>query len=693
MNLFQTTCCSVALCGAPLLQGQGFETDQLINVNYYGWLDQYSITDRGFVGDEACVPTSSTNAMTYLQNINPQIFGSSLTGTSYASWIATDELLIDLMNTTVKSGTTDFRFVPALNTYITQTKGFPNVQFSGLFYPFNDWNPPKYPKPSYIQAGLPTIEFISTAIGAGSALLVGITYNNGSGGHEILVNGMAWDSDSQSGTLYFIDPLDPSQNYSPAIPTGPVKQTTGTILLGSENVTGLGDLDQAVNNQLYLTYTQYDGSLPYNGSYDTAPSLIWTALAVGGAVYTPFNTLLTEGNNYAIATAFDTLDPTTASMFPVLAVLNTIDPVTPSIVMTGKTMAARATSFSGSSALSAAFSQFDPSPFNATLYAEAIAAEAVQTLVGDHLWQYRRPCSCPPTECLLSVWGAPFEQSVHQYGSSFSVPQSSYRDFVRGFVVGADLSLGDGWLVGGAYASTKSHLKWKYAPARAHFPAYEGLIYGAFVGDPLWVDASVGYSYNKVQATRTVTLVSPIPLIAPIVETLTHTAKSNLWTAHFGAAYDAYTECCCGTDVVLWPFVNVDAFYTEQPDYTEHGSPGFPLALHVYKKCSKLLRPEAGVGGSLYKAYCDIIAFADVALSYSYEYYFRGQNTTAHFVPSSSSQFTVSGLRPCNNLFCPTVQLGVTSPSNTCRLQINYHGAYGVKYVLNEVAAELAFTF
>ena len=283
----------------------------LNQVNKYGWLDQYSFnTEHHFIGDEACVPTSSTNGMTYLQNAVPFIFDSSLSGTTYSDWKATGDYLIRTMGTTADVGTYYYQFVYALNDYITVTKGFSEVQFSGMF-PNDNWDPAGgYPQPNYITSGRPNIEFLTNAIAAGSAVLISIEYTNGNGGHEILANGLDWDTSSQTGTLYFVDPLDPSQNYSPDVPTGPVKQTVGEL-----------SLDNA--GRIILTYDQYSGTLPYTDTYDTVRASFYGLLSVGGGAFTPFSELVVSGNGHKIAEGFDLVDPTTSSMFPIMAILNT----------------------------------------------------------------------------------------------------------------------------------------------------------------------------------------------------------------------------------------------------------------------------------------------------------------------------------------------------------------------------------
>ncbi|CAN5485120.1 hypothetical protein BH09VER1_BH09VER1_50000 [soil metagenome] len=56
----------MAFLGLGLLSVFAVRSDALtLDVADYGWMDQYSLdTSHNFVGDEACVSTSSTNAFT-----------------------------------------------------------------------------------------------------------------------------------------------------------------------------------------------------------------------------------------------------------------------------------------------------------------------------------------------------------------------------------------------------------------------------------------------------------------------------------------------------------------------------------------------------------------------------------------------------------------------------------------------------
>ncbi len=234
--------------GSTLVHSQSV----LLPIADYGWLDQYSMNARhNLVGNDACVPTSTTNALTFLQNTYPEIYGTTLSGTGYSDWEDTDSALIGFMDTQAGQGTYDPQFVYGLQSYLTSISAAP-IFLTGMFSDAG-WGG-SFPKPSFVTDGHPGVSFLFNALNTNSALVTTISYIGG-GGHGILVNGLDWNSTTNTGTLYFIDPLNPSQNYSSTSPypgDGPTLQTSGTLSL---NVSG----------HLKLTYNQYQGGLPFSG--------------------------------------------------------------------------------------------------------------------------------------------------------------------------------------------------------------------------------------------------------------------------------------------------------------------------------------------------------------------------------------------------------------------------------------------
>ncbi len=261
-----------ALAATPL---QAVSYNVNLNTSYFGWLDQYSLDSYGLPGNDACVPTSSTNAMTYLQNAYSGYYGTGLTGTTYSSWETTAGILIgpDYMNTTEAEGGTDSARIPyALSKYIISDRGYTQTVLGGMYTSSDYWEPPDWPNPGYITDSAPTSGFFLDALGAGAATMFSIMYppGDGGGGHFLLASGLVWDDANNDGiiqfseeaTLNFIDPLDPAYYDGSGYPASGPKVTSGHLYYDSET------------EVLKMDYSQYDGSLPSSGEYSPANDLI-----------------------------------------------------------------------------------------------------------------------------------------------------------------------------------------------------------------------------------------------------------------------------------------------------------------------------------------------------------------------------------------------------------------------------------
>ena len=272
------------------------------DVSSYGWLDQYSLNtlEYNFVGAEACVPTSSVNTMTYLQNSFSSYFGTNLTGTPYADWINVDATLIspDYMNTGPEGATNKAtaynRLHFGLNKYVVQDlgRGFSNVQFSGMI-PSAAWDSPPNPlapesRPATIDDNLPTWQFIYDSLTSGSGTVLGLTYTHLKGGHAVSLGGFDWTDSNGNGRidfdenalLHFVDPLDPTRGTDPI---GGAKFTTGRIWeVEIPDPTN----SAVVYNTLELAYEQYVGTNLWGGAlggstdYGLASAYLTTAVAM-----------------------------------------------------------------------------------------------------------------------------------------------------------------------------------------------------------------------------------------------------------------------------------------------------------------------------------------------------------------------------------------------------------------------------
>ncbi|WP_309385442.1 hypothetical protein [Cerasicoccus frondis] len=290
LHLSPSIIAGLLLCVPSIPSDGAVYSYSLITANA-GWLDQYSLdTSNNFVGNEACVPTSSTNAMTYLQNTAPEYFGTALTGTTYEDWKATDQTLIgpDYMDTTPDpDGGTYYNHIPyALNKYIREDKGFTQVNFGGI-YPVDTWGDSPYDKPSYMLDGVPSGLYFAEWLYQGLATIFSIEYSNG-GGHELFLTGIDWDDanndgivqESENALLHFIDPLDPAFYGDDNLPSSGPKVTTGSIYHDDKS------------GGLLLSYEQYHGDLPYTSDYE---------LVTGSHIVGAFTMSVPEPSEYAAA--------------------------------------------------------------------------------------------------------------------------------------------------------------------------------------------------------------------------------------------------------------------------------------------------------------------------------------------------------------------------------------------------------
>ena len=257
-----------------------------------GYVDQYDPTIYAQYNGEACVPTSQTNALIYLQNTQPSIAGSILTGgTTYNDYLSTVLTVGTSDGTNRSSGTYYIPGAIGLYKYLDSTA--PTLALDQSAYYSTDLYGSYGSVPDYISFRDTNASLIYTALSNDNGFYLGLSYSNASGhltsgGHSILVDGIDWDSTLDTGTLSFIDPLDPGANststtggYSNGIAISPVT-TTGTIALDPSNP----DL-------LLLTYRQYEQGYYANGvppstDYSTVNTVIGFSEALSfGAVPEP----------------------------------------------------------------------------------------------------------------------------------------------------------------------------------------------------------------------------------------------------------------------------------------------------------------------------------------------------------------------------------------------------------------------
>lgn len=305
------------------------------NASDYGYLWQYSIPAP--LGAEACGPTATTNAFTFLQNTQGGRVGDALTGSDYPDWLQTAKTLAnDYMQTgeagSANPGTVYGHLTTGMQQYAEAWhEGHPDrakIQFNGVSFGDKRYDP-DHPErgtfPDWVKLldnQGPTIEQLYQMLAGGAGVVMGMNLPDETG-HIVTLAGMDWDDvngdgivDPGEATLSIIDPLDPSSHYENPEPDpygadGLQPQKAVFTKLNVWEATVLNPKTQQPMSGLATDYAQYQGShdpnqpnepyTPYDGRYGTAPlfiaaafsmkavpeptsGLIWGSLLLGAAV-------------------------------------------------------------------------------------------------------------------------------------------------------------------------------------------------------------------------------------------------------------------------------------------------------------------------------------------------------------------------------------------------------------------------
>ena len=213
-----------------------YEGTSLTDVSRFGNLNQHNQIIQAAYGDYGCQVAAYTNGLAYLQKAYPGIYGTSLiTGYSETTMGNTAVTLggANYLNVQVYkdsngqitgAGSTIRDMVWGVNLYIegqapnrtvydAQGIPVPNMQ-DGM--PPGGWTTTRY-QPVWVSMGSadPTEAFLYNALSKGQALVItwaqgdstsGQWGGNGKASHLLTVTGLTWDSTTNKGTLYFIDP-------------------------------------------------------------------------------------------------------------------------------------------------------------------------------------------------------------------------------------------------------------------------------------------------------------------------------------------------------------------------------------------------------------------------------------------------------------------------------------------------------
>ncbi len=366
----------------------------------------------------------------------------------------------------------------------------------------------------------------------------------------------------------------------------------------------------------------------------------------------PFSAFV-SGNAKSVATCFDDLiiDPTLC----ISEVLQILDLQTPSQMQDS-------------------FNQMQPANFNNIAFAEENVAERIRQIYTSHF--YNETVCCEGWR----LWFAPFLEWVNQRGHG-NLP--GYREKFGGVTVAADYQWPE-WTLTGGFSFAVADLDHK---TEADFLTYAGSLATAWTDTCWFADAVFSYLYSPIHASRKMLFsVDNYVLDASFKAKAKHHENSNQLLGHIGGGYNFEVTCCPCSTFNFYPFANLDYIWMTNDGYREHGARC--MDLKVKSKQYDYLRPEAGVGMGYIACLEEIDVAFDVSASYVHEFRFQGKKTKSRF-EGNSCAFTVKGLKPENNLICPSAKLCLSPKDDAYAFTFGYHGEYGEHFTLN--AGEIEF--
>ena len=213
-----------------------YEGASLTDVSFFGNLNQYDTTITTSYGSYGCQVTAYTNALVYLQKAYPGIYGTKLVSNYLGTTL--DDTAVTLGganylnvqvtrdgNGTITGASSNFRDqvwgmstyinekVPGQTSYAAQMLPVPN-QVGGN--PSGGWTMARY-QPTWVSmnATYPTEAFLYNALSNHQGLVIDWNQFSVGKSHLLTITGLTWDSSTNKGTLYFIDPVGGKQHNSP----------------------------------------------------------------------------------------------------------------------------------------------------------------------------------------------------------------------------------------------------------------------------------------------------------------------------------------------------------------------------------------------------------------------------------------------------------------------------------------------
>ncbi len=182
-----------------------------LDTSKFGRLDQANVpVNPGGSGANSCVPTATMNSFTWLQNTNPTLLGTSLTGNNAAA--AASDLGNNHMGTSSDTGTGANGWLDGKKSYIA-AKAPGKVAVDGQSHLYSGTN-------ADIEQIRPTWQFFFNALTMGCDVEIGILPNGGGIGHALTLTSFHWVDQnmdniiqmSENATIDYIDPANPAMD-------------------------------------------------------------------------------------------------------------------------------------------------------------------------------------------------------------------------------------------------------------------------------------------------------------------------------------------------------------------------------------------------------------------------------------------------------------------------------------------------
>ncbi len=330
--------------------------------------------------------------------------------------------------------------------------------------------------------------------------------------------------------------------------------------------------------------------------------------------------------------------------------------------------------------------QMRPTNFNNIAFAEENVAELIRQTFTRHFYE-QRAVSCPEQEP-WRIWLAPFYETARQHGDH---SHPGYSERFSGFTTAADYRMEKHWIFSTGFSYAASEMNVLHSRTHAHFRSYAGTIGTAWTDTAWFADALFSYLFSPVHGSRKMVFsVTSATMRDKVTRKATHHESDNQILSHLGGGYNFKIRASYQNTYNIYPFANLDYYYMRESDYREHGAQS--LDLKVKSKSYDLLRSEGGFGVNYKGCFTQREVLCDVSVSYVGEFRFQGKRTYARFVPANCT-FSSTGLKPQNNLICPTARVRIAAPNNGFSLTLGYHGEFGAHFHLNAGEAELRKSF